>query len=50
MPAELRTLSDVLKREDVASVDLAKIDVEGAELQGTEGIDCQSEQALKSCL
>ena len=36
---QLRTLSDVIDSEDLESVDLLKIDVEGSELRVLQGID-----------
>jgi 31-O-methyltransferase len=39
LPADFRTLSEVLRTESIDGVDLLKIDVEGAELDVLAGID-----------
>jgi len=39
VPCQLRPLSDIIKEENITSIDLLKIDVEGAEMAVVEGIN-----------
>jgi FkbM family methyltransferase len=47
LPCELRTVSQVLRDEEIACVDLLKIDVEGAELDVLAGIDDSDWRAIR---